>query len=360
MAVLVIADHDNATLKDNTEKTVTAALKLSADVDVLVAGKGAKAVADAAAKITGVRKVLLAESDALGEGIAEAMEALVVPLMANYDAVLTPATSQGKNFSPRIAARLDVAQISEILDVVDANTFVRPIYAGNALETVQSADAKKVITVRPTAFKAAADSGSASVEAIPAPAAPAKTHFVGQQLVKSARPELSGAKIVVSGGRAMGSAEEFHKVIEPLADKLGAAVGASRRRLRPQRLPGRPDRQGGGARALYRHRHLRGDPAPGRHEGLQGDRGDQQGRRRADLPGRRLRPGRRLQDRRAGADERPDRRRQVVGPDRAEPIPLSCGERAKRTHRRLTGIAIRRALHAAPQQKFCGSTAPVC
>jgi electron transfer flavoprotein alpha subunit len=228
MAVLVIADHDNATLKDNTEKTVTAALKLSADVDVLVAGKGAKAVADAAAKITGVRKVLLAESDALGEGIAEAMEALVVPLMANYDAVLTPATSQGKNFSPRIAARLDVAQISEILDVVDANTFVRPIYAGNALETVQSADAKKVITVRPTAFKAAADSGSASVEAIPAPAAPAKTHFVGQQLVKSARPELSGAKIVVSGGRAMGSAEEFHKVIEPLADKLGAAVGASR------------------------------------------------------------------------------------------------------------------------------------
>jgi electron transfer flavoprotein alpha subunit len=228
MAVLVIADHDNATLKDNTEKTVTAALKLSADVDVLVAGKGAKAVAVAAAKITGVRKVLLAESDALGEGIAEAMEALVVPLMANYDAVLTPATSQGKNFSPRIAARLDVAQISEILDVVDANTFVRPIYAGNALETVQSADAKKVITVRPTAFKAAEHGGSASVEAIPAPAAPAKTHFVGQQLVKSARPELSGAKIVVSGGRAMGSAEEFHKVIEPLADKLGAAVGASR------------------------------------------------------------------------------------------------------------------------------------
>jgi electron transfer flavoprotein alpha subunit len=228
MAVLVIADHDNASLKDNTQKTVTAALKLSGDVDVLVAGKGAKAVADAAAKITGVRKVLLAESDALGEGLAEAMEALVVPLMANYDAVLTPATSQGKNFSPRIAAKLDVAQISEILEVVDASTFVRPIYAGNALETVQSSDAKKVITVRPTAFTAAADGGSAGVETIAAPAAPAKTHFVGQQLVKSARPELSGAKIVVSGGRAMGSAEEFQKVIEPLADKLGAAVGASR------------------------------------------------------------------------------------------------------------------------------------
>ena len=228
MAVLVIADHDNAHLRDTTEKTVTAALKLSSDVDVLVAGKGAKAVADAAAKITGVRKVLLAESDELGEGLAESMEALVVPLMANYDAVLTPATSQGKNFRPRFAAKLDVAQISEIVDVVDANTFVRPIYAGNALETVQSSDAKKVITVRPTVFKAAADGGSAKVETIPAPAKPAKTHFIDQKLVKSARPELSGAKIVVSGGRAMGSAEEFHKVIEPLADKLGAAVGASR------------------------------------------------------------------------------------------------------------------------------------
>jgi electron transfer flavoprotein alpha subunit len=156
------------------------------------------------------------------------MEALVVPLMANYDAVLTPATSQGKNFSPRIAAKLDVAQISEIVDVIDANTFVRTIYAGNALETVQSSDGKKVITVRPTVFKAAADGGSAKVETIPAPAKPAKTHFVDQKLVKSARPELSGAKIVVSGGRAMGSAEEFQKVIEPLADKLGAAVGASR------------------------------------------------------------------------------------------------------------------------------------
>jgi electron transfer flavoprotein alpha subunit len=228
MAVLVIADHDNASLKDNTHKTVTAALKLSSDVDVLVAGQGAKAVADAAAKITGVRKVLLAESDELGHGVAEAIEAVVTPLMANYDAVLTPATSQGKNFSPRIAAKLDVAQISEVVDIVDASTFVRPIYAGNALETVQSSDAKKVITVRPTVFKAAADGGSASVESIAAGPGAAKTHFVDQQLVKSARPELSGAKIVVSGGRAMGSAEEFQRVIEPLADKLGAAVGASR------------------------------------------------------------------------------------------------------------------------------------
>jgi electron transfer flavoprotein alpha subunit len=228
MAVLVIADHDNASLKDSTHKTVTAALALSSDVDVLVAGKDAKAVADAAAKIAGVRKVLLAESDALGQGLAEAVTAAVVPLMSGYDAVLTPATSQGKNFSPRIAAKLDVAQISEIVEVVDGSTFVRPIYAGNALETVQSSDAKKVITVRATAFKAAGEGGSASVESIGAGDGAPKTKFVDQQLVKSARPELAGAKIVVSGGRAMGSAEEFQRVIDPLADKLGAAIGASR------------------------------------------------------------------------------------------------------------------------------------
>jgi electron transfer flavoprotein alpha subunit len=228
MAVLVIADHDNASLKDNTHKTVTAALALSGDVDVLVAGSGAKAVAEAAAKIQGVRKVLLAESDALGQGLAEAIEGVVVPLMGGYDAVLTPATSQGKNLSPRIAAKLDASQISEIVEVVDPSTFVRPIYAGNALETVQSSDAKKVITVRPTAFKAAGEGGSAAIENVDAGAGAPKTKFIDQQLVKSARPELAGAKIVVSGGRAMGSAEEFQKVIEPLADKLGAAVGASR------------------------------------------------------------------------------------------------------------------------------------
>jgi len=228
MAVLVIADHDNATLKEDTAKTVTAGQKLSNEVDVLVAGQGCKAVAEAAGKIAGVRKVLLAESAELGQGLAEAFEALVVPLMANYDAVLTPATSQGKNFSPRIAAKLDVAQISDVIEIADSGTFVRPIYAGNALETVQSSDAKKVLTVRPTAFKAAGEGGSAAVETIAAPGAPAKTHFVDQKLVKSERPELTAAKIVVSGGRAMGSAEEFQRVIEPLADKLGAAVGASR------------------------------------------------------------------------------------------------------------------------------------
>src|SRR3569833_1006572 len=190
MAVLVIADHDNATLKDNTAKVVTAAQKLSSDIDILVAGQGAKGVADAAAKIAGVRKVLLAESAELGQGLAEAFEALVAPLAANYDAILIPSTSQGRNVSPRIAAKLDVAQISDVIEVVDANTFVRPIYAGNALETVQSADAKKVLTVRPTVFKAAAEGGSASVEKLgDQPKAP-KTRYVSEEEVKSARPAL--------------------------------------------------------------------------------------------------------------------------------------------------------------------------
>ncbi|MFB7879853.1 electron transfer flavoprotein subunit alpha/FixB family protein [Brevundimonas diminuta] len=227
MAVLVIADHDGSVVRDTTHKTVTAALALSSDVDVLVLGKGAQAVADAAAKIAGVRKVLLAEGDAVAHGLAEAVEATVLPLAGNYDAILTPANTDGKNFAPRIAAKLDTAPISDIVEVVSADTFVRPIYAGNALETVQSADAKKVITVRPTAFAAAAEGGSASVEIVAAGEAP-KTAFVSEEMVKSDRPELGAAKIVVSGGRALGSAEEFHAVMDPLADKLGAAVGASR------------------------------------------------------------------------------------------------------------------------------------
>ena len=228
MAVLVIADHDNATLKDNTHKVVTAAQAIGGDVDVLVAGAKVGDIAAAAAKIAGVRKVLTAESAELGQGIAEAVADLIVGLAGGYDAILTPATSQGKNFSPRVAAKLDVAQISDVTEVVSADTFTHPIYAGNAMETVQSGDAKKVLTVRPTAFKAAAEGGSAKVESTAAPGAPAKTRFVDQKIVKSARPDLGAAKIVVSGGRAMGSAEEFHRVIEPLADKLGAAVGASR------------------------------------------------------------------------------------------------------------------------------------
>ena len=228
MAVLVIADHDNVSLKDNTHKTVTAALAISGDVDVLVAGQGVAAVAAEAAKIAGVRKVLVAESADLGKQVAEAVTDTVVALSGGYDAVLIPATSAGKNYAPRIAAKLDVAPISEIIEVVDASTFVRPIYAGNALETVQSSDAKKIITVRATAFKAAGEGGSAAVETVSAAGAMAHTRFVSDEIVKSDRPELSAAKIVVSGGRALGSAEEFQRVIEPLADKLGAAVGASR------------------------------------------------------------------------------------------------------------------------------------
>ncbi|MEN5231177.1 electron transfer flavoprotein subunit alpha/FixB family protein [Brevundimonas naejangsanensis] len=227
MAVLVIADHDGSAVRDTTNKTVTAALALSSDVDVLVLGKGAQGVADAAAKISGVRKVLLAEGDAVAHGLAEAVEATVLPLAGAYDAILTPANTDGKNFAPRIAAKLDTAPISDIVQVVSADTFVRPIYAGNALETVQSADAKKVITVRPTAFAAAAEGGSASVESVAAGEAP-KTAFVSEEMVKSDRPELGAAKIVVSGGRALGSAEEFAAIMDPLADKLGAAVGASR------------------------------------------------------------------------------------------------------------------------------------
>ena len=227
MAVLVIADHDGATVRDTTHKTVTAAAKIGGDIDILVVGEGAKGAADAAAKIKGVRKVLLAESAGLGKVLAEAVEATVLPLADGYDAILAPATTDGKNFAPRIAAKLDVAPISDIIEVVSPDTFVRPIYAGNALETVQSSDARTVITVRPTGFDAAEEGGSASVESVTGGDAP-KTTFVSEEMVKSDRPELGAAKIVVSGGRALGSSEEFHAVMDPLADKLGAAVGASR------------------------------------------------------------------------------------------------------------------------------------
>ncbi len=229
MAVLIIADHDGAALRDTTHKTLTAAQAIGGDVDVLVFGQGVDAVAAEAAKLPGVRKVLKAESAELSHNVAEAIAAAVVPLAAGYDAILTPATNVGKNASPRIAALLDVMQVSDVLEVVDAKTFVRPIYAGNALETVTSQDAKVVATVRATAFKAApGEGGSASIESVEAPSADRCARFVSDEVTKSERPELGAAKIIVSGGRAMGSAEEFHRVIEPLADKLGAAVGASR------------------------------------------------------------------------------------------------------------------------------------
>ncbi len=228
MAVLVIAEHAHGALSDATHKVVTAASKFGGDVDVLVAGENAGAVAPVAAKISGVRKVLKAEGETLRKQTAEAMEALVVPLMAGYDAVFIAATTTGKNIAPRIAAKLDVMQLSEIVEVVDQSTFVRPIYAGNAIMTVKSSDAKKVITVRGTAVPAAGNDGSASVEDLAAPAAQTKSEFVSDEMVKSDRPELTAAKRIVSGGRALGSSDKFKEVIIPLADKLGAAVGASR------------------------------------------------------------------------------------------------------------------------------------
>lgn len=228
MAVLVIAEHDNAALNDATHKVVTAAAKFGGDVHVLVAGAGAGAVAEAAGKIDGVAKVIHADGASLAKQMAEPMEALIVPMMANYDALFVPATTTGKNAAPRIAAKLDVMQLSDITDVLDSETFERPIYAGNAILVVKSADAKKVLTVRGTAFDAAGTNGSAAVETVDAPAGPFKSEFVSEEMVKSDRPELAGAKRVVSGGRALGSEEDFQKYIIPLADKLGAAVGASR------------------------------------------------------------------------------------------------------------------------------------
>ena len=228
MAVLVIAEHNNSALKDATHKLITAAKAMSADVDVLVAGVGASAAAQAAARIAGVRKVLHADGATLAQQMAEPLEALITPLMANYDAVLFPATTTGKNAAPRVAAKLDVMQVSGVIAVEGADTFVRPIYAGNALITVHDTQAKKVLTVQATAFKPAGEGGSATIETIAAPTGPFKSSFVSEEMAKSDRPELTAAKRVVSGGRALGSSEEFHRVLDPLADKLGAAVGASR------------------------------------------------------------------------------------------------------------------------------------
>ena len=227
MTVLVIAEHDNATLNDATRAVVTAAKGLGGDIHVLVAGSNAQAVADAAAKLDGVAKVLHAESDGLAKPTAEAMDALVTPLMSDYDALLAAATTSGKNFMPRVAATLDVMQISEISAVEAPDTFIRPVYAGNAMMTVKSSDAKKVITVRPTTFEKVGDGGSASIEDLGAASGPFKSEFVSEELSKSDRPELTAAKIVISGGRGMQSGDNFH-LLDSIADKLGAAVGASR------------------------------------------------------------------------------------------------------------------------------------
>ncbi|HEX3809065.1 MAG TPA: FAD-binding protein [Rhizomicrobium sp.] len=227
MASLVIAEHDNKTLKDATAKTVAAAAQISTPVHVLVAGSGAQTVADAAAKLAGVEKVLLADDAAYAKMVAEPMEKLILSLADKYDAILAPATTSGKNYMPRVAAKLDVPQISEILKVVSADTFERPIYAGNAIQTVQAGAGKKVITVRTTTFKAAEGAGSATVENVAAAGDPGISKFVSEELSKSERPELTSAKIVISGGRGMQSGENFH-MLDKIADKLHAAVGASR------------------------------------------------------------------------------------------------------------------------------------
>ena len=227
MASLVLAEHDNKTLNDATAKTVTAATAISTPVHVLVAGENCSTVAEAAARLAGVEKVLLADDPLYAHRVAETMETLLLSVADRYDAVLAPATTTGKNILPRLAARLDVPQISEILKVVGADTFERPIYAGNAIQTVQAPAGKKVITVRTTAFKAAGEGGNAQIEKIPAAADPGTAKFAGEALSKSERPELTSAKIVISGGRGLGSAENF-KLIEKVADRLHAAVGASR------------------------------------------------------------------------------------------------------------------------------------
>ena len=228
MSALVLAEHDNKSLKGSTLNTITAATKLGAKVHVLVAGQACADVAQAAARVAGVSKVLFAEAAAFEHGLAENVAAQILAVASGYEQILLPATAYGKNIAPRVAARLDVAQISEILSIESADTFTRPMYAGNVIATVQSRDAVKVITVRTTAFDAAATSGgSAAIETLSPVAGSAGVQFVSRDIAKSERPELTAAKVIVSGGRGLGSAEAF-KVLEPLADKLGAAMGASR------------------------------------------------------------------------------------------------------------------------------------
>jgi electron transfer flavoprotein alpha subunit len=228
MTVLVIAEHDHASIKGATLNTVTAAAQLG-EVHVLVAGHNAAAAAQAAAGIAGVAKVIHADGASLAHGLAENVAAQVLAIASNYSHIVFPATASGKNVAPRVAARLDVAQLSDVTKIISADTFERPIYAGNAIATVQSADALKVLTVRGTAFDAAAASGgAAAVETVAAVADSGKSQYVKSEIAKSERPELTAAKVIVSGGRALGSAEKFNEVITPLADKLGAAIGASR------------------------------------------------------------------------------------------------------------------------------------
>ena len=228
MSTLLIADHDNARLGSATLKAMSAATALGAPVHVLVAGSGCGAVAEQASKLDGAAKVLLADAPTLANGLAEELAGLIVPLMANYGALVAASTASGKNVLPRVAAHLDVMQISDVIKVISADTFERPIYAGNAIQTVKSGEAKKVMTIRTASFPAVGLTGSAPVETIAAPGAVGLSKFEKAELSKSDRPELTAAKIVVSGGRGLQSGENYTKYIEPIADKLGAAMGASR------------------------------------------------------------------------------------------------------------------------------------
>lgn len=228
MTILILADYQHNSLTQQTAKTASAAQAIGGDIDIIVCGKNVGDVAKAAAQINGVRKVLLCEADYLEHQLAEPLAATLAKAASDYDVIMASSSNVGKNALPRVAALLDVMQISDIIDVVSKDTFKRPIYAGNAIETVQSSDVKKVITVRTTAFKAALEGGSASIEAFTPAADPALSHFVGEELTKNERPDLSSAKVVVSGGRGLGSEENFKAVLTPLADKLNAAIGASR------------------------------------------------------------------------------------------------------------------------------------
>ena len=228
MTTLLIAEHDNAHLKDATHKALTAAAALGSAVHVLVAGSNARAAAEAASKLEGVEKVLLADSPAYEHQLAEPLAGLIVSLASSYDALVAPSTSNGKNVMPRVAALLDVMQVSDITKVVAPDTFERPIYAGNAIQTVQATDAKRVITVRTAAFAAAGEGGSASIETVTGGDAASASIFKGEEIARSERPELTSARIIISGGRSLGSAENFATYLEPIADRLGAAMGASR------------------------------------------------------------------------------------------------------------------------------------
>src|SRR6266700_1911666 len=294
MTVLVIAEHDNQSVKSATLNTVAAAAKIGGDIAVLVAGSGCGGAAKAAAVIAGVKKVLVADAPHYKDPLAENLAVLIVGIAGGYTHIFAPANSFGKNLAPRVAALLDVAQVSDIVSVVSPDTFVRPIYAGNALATVQSKDKIQVITVRSTGFDAvSASGGSAAVENLQAGADSGLSALVGRELTKSERPELTSARVVVSGGRGMGSGENF---------KLLARGGG--RGFRAERLAGGTDGKDRRAGAVHRGRHLGGDPAPGGNEGQPRDRRDQQGRGGADFPGRRLRNRRRPVPDRARAGKR--------------------------------------------------------